>query len=143
MQEHYQESGPGENAEQMFADDPEMLEMIRKARKEQGTVSKKPIWWQLLLVVFGLIGAAATALPALLEVVPFHPVLPASGLFGGMLLALGMLGHRPGKYEIDRGLGQEKERATLWKPLPLPMRLGAFALGLGAPAAAIGLQLLS
>lgn len=143
MQEHYQESGPGENAEQMFADDPEMLEMIRKARKEQGTVSKKPIWWQLLLVVFGLIGAAATALPALLEVVPFHPLLPASGLFGGMLLALGILGHRPGKYEIDRGLGAEKERATLWKPLPLPMRLGAFALGLGAPAAAIGLQLLS
>lgn len=143
MQEHYQESGPGENAEQMFADDPEMLEMIRKARKEQGSVSRKPIWWQIFLALLGLVGAALNCLPAVLEVVPFHPVLPATGLFGGMLIALGILGHRPGKYEIDRGLGHDKERATLWKPLPLAMRLGAFGLGVGAPAAAIGLQLLS
>jgi hypothetical protein len=143
MQEHYQESGPGKNAEQMFADDPEMLEMIRQARKEQGTVSRKPIWWQVFMVALGLIVSAVTTLPALLEVVPFHFVLPAAGLFGGMSLALGILGHRPGQYEIDQGLGNEKKRATLWKPLPVLPRLGAFALGLGAPAAAIALQLLS
>ncbi len=143
MQEHYQEAGPGENAEQVFADDPEMLAMIRKARQEQGTVSKKPIAWQIFLVGLGLFVSAATTMPALLDIIHFHFVLPSAGLFGGMSLALGILGHRPGQYEIDQGLGNEPKKATLWKPLKGIERLGAFALGLGAPAAAIVLQLLS
>lgn len=143
QQQQFKESGPSENAEQMFADDPEMLEMIRRARKEQGVVSRKPLWWQIVMVALGVVFAALTTVPALLEVVTFHPVLPAGGLLGGCAFALGLLGHRPGRYEIDDGSGREKEKATLWKPLPVPLRLGAFAVGLGAPALAIGLQLLS
>ncbi|MGZ3452122.1 MAG: hypothetical protein ACXVEF_21110 [Polyangiales bacterium] len=145
MQQEFHESGPGAGAEKVFANDPEMLAMVRAERERiarEGPAMRKPMWWQALMVLLGLAWAGAATVPAILEVVPFHPLLPASGLFGGMCLSLGILGHRPGRWIIrDERTGSE-EKATLWKRMPIMMRLGAFAVWLVAPAAAVGLLLL-
>ena len=142
--EEFREAGPAPGAEQMFADDPEMLALIAKGRARQAEPGprRKPWWYQAVLIVLGLIGAAAGYIPVLAGVVQFHPVLIATGLFGGMSLALGILGHRPGYYAIRDAQGEEIEKATLWKPLPMLLRLGAFATAIAAPALGVGLLLL-
>jgi hypothetical protein len=144
VDEEFRESGPAPGAERMFADDPEMLAMIKKAREREGEPGprRKPWWWQGILVVAGLSGAAAVTAPALAGLVPFHPLLPASGLFGGMVLALAALGHRPGYYEITDGQSMEGEKATLWKPMPALHRALALLIALAAPAVGVGLVLM-
>jgi len=144
--EEFREAGPAPGAENMFADDPEMLELIGAARKRQekeGPARRKPLWWQLLMVMLGLVWAVAAIVPSLaLEIVPFHPLQPLTGLLGGMLLALGILGHHPGRYRIVDEMGQEREKATLWKQLSGGLRAGAFAAAFVLPGAAYGLLML-
>jgi hypothetical protein len=144
-QEVFKESGPAPGAENMFADDPEMLEMIGQARereRREGPPRRKPLWWQVFLGVLGIVWGAAVTVPAALELTPFHPVIPATGLFGGMCLALGILGHLPKRYKITDERTGEEEKATLWKQMPILLRLGAILAALVMPAAAYALVFL-
>src|SRR4051794_27205490 len=109
---------PGAGAEQMFADDPEMLEGVRRARAERDPV-QKPWWWIALQLVAGLVGAAATTLGmmALTGGKLPEPLVPLTGLLGGCLVFIGAVGHLPGKFRVV----ETDERLTLWKPLGAAM----------------------
>lgn len=100
---------------------------------------KKPWWYSAVMVCCGLLFcAAATGITFLiLEDLP-HYVVPATGLFGGMLFSMGVLGHRPGRYRVI----ETDEKLTLWVPLPTMLRVGALAGAFVVPAAGIGLVFL-
>ncbi|MBS2017835.1 MAG: hypothetical protein JST00_33465, partial [Deltaproteobacteria bacterium] len=126
-QEEFARSGPAPGAEKMFADDPEMLELIAAARKEQAKPGprRKPWWWQLVVGGLGVVCAGVALLPTLvLDMgIPFHPLEPLSALLGGMLLAIAILGHYPGVYNITDEHGTTlEEKSTLWTPLPMGLR---------------------
>ncbi len=143
----FEESGPAPGAEKMFANDPEMLALIKQAREEKGpNPRRKPFWWQLVLGGLGVLWAAAATVPTLLLDVglPFHPLQPAAGLLGGMLLAIGILGHLPGRYRITDGSGRTvDESTTLWKPIGAGLRVLFCLAFLVLPALAYGLVALS
>src|SRR5689334_16653198 len=104
---------PGARAEQMFANDPEMLEMVRKARAERDPV-QKPWWWIALQLLAGAVGAGATVVGTMAlgwGLVP-HPLVPLAGLAGGCAAFIGVVGHCPGNFRVV----ETDQRLTLWKP---------------------------
>jgi len=129
---------PGSRAEQMFANDPEMLAMVRSARAEPDPV-KKPWWWIAVQSIFGLVGAAATsgAMFALGWGLVPDPLVPLSGLCAGMVLFLGLVGHYPGNFRVVR----TDEKLVLWKPTSALLRVALFAGALVFPVIGCGLAM--
>lgn len=79
---------------------------------------KKP-WW-FLVVVLALVGGTAFAASRVVAELGWHPdAAPLSGLVGGLLLAITVLGHLPGKYR-DARTGEYK---TFWSPQSRGVRI--------------------
>jgi MFS family permease len=121
---------PGAAAEEMFKDDPFMLEGVKKLRAEPDPV-QKPWWWMALLLLagFGLAGAMTAGMLAFGW--RFHPLVALAGVTGGCFAFMGIVGHRPGTFQIS---GTE-ERLTLWKPTRGWQRAAFVAGGLAFAAA--------
>jgi hypothetical protein len=120
----------------MFEDDPEMQELIRKNAAEPEP-EKRPLWWQIVMGVAMLLGAAATSALPIAVGWGYHPVLSATGMLGGACVVLGALGMYPGRYRII----ETDERLTLWKPFKPALRALVAAGALLVPAVGIGLHL--
>lgn len=104
----------------MFENDPEMQEMVRKADAEP-TPERKPIWWQIVQGVMMLVGVGAAWGLQIALGTAFHPLVPISGALAGGVLAMGVFGHRPGRYRIV----ETDEKLTMWVRLPALWRAGA------------------
>lgn len=109
----------------MFRNDPEMLDMVRKARLEWDPI-KKPWWWIALQLIAGLAGGGlTTAVVWALGYGMPHPLVPLSGLIMGFAVFIGIVGFLPGNYRII----ETEERLTLWKPIGGGVRAAILAGG--------------
>jgi len=109
----------------MFEDDPEMQELVRKAQADPEPEHKP--WWYGAIVGVAMLAVGASdrhTFPDMGVLAYRASVFP---LFAGGLLAIGVLGWRPGNY---RNI-QTDERLVLWKPLKLWLR-GLYVLASGA-----------
>ena len=116
----------------MFEDDPEMQALKKDAPPEP---ERKPIWWQIVQGVLMLEGVGAAWGLQIALGTRFHPLVPISGAFAGGLLAIGIFGHRPGRYRIV----ETDEKLTMWVKLPALWRAGAAVGSLAVIGGAIAL----
>lgn len=118
---------PGAGAEEMFKDDPFMLDGVKKARAEPDPV-QKPWWWFVLQALSGIVGAAlgVGVLYGLGWEKDPEPLALLSGLLAGLVTFSGAVGFLPGNYRVI----ETDRRLTLWKPLGPKIRAALVVGGL-------------